>query len=60
MSRLTNWAGNITFSTERVHRPTSVDELRRVVATSRGLRVLGSGHSFNTISDSRHDLLSLR
>jgi xylitol oxidase len=59
MSRLTNWAGNITFSAERVHSPTSVDELQRVVATSRHIRALGSGHSFNTLSDSRHDLVSL-
>lgn len=47
----TNWAGNITFSTARTHRPGSLDELQELVAGSRQVRVLGSGHSFNAIAD---------
>lgn len=46
-----NWAGNITFSTGEPHRPGSLDELRALIARSRHVRVLGSGHSFNTIAD---------
>ncbi|MEV6299697.1 D-arabinono-1,4-lactone oxidase [Actinoplanes sp. NPDC051861] len=57
--RLTNWAGNIVFGAERVHRPHSIDEVRETVAASGRLRVLGSGHSFNRLADTDGDLLSL-
>ncbi|MFI8931213.1 FAD-binding protein [Streptomyces sp. NPDC053474] len=48
---VTNWAGNITFSAGEPHRPGSLDELRALVADSRQVRVLGSGHSFNRVAD---------
>jgi xylitol oxidase len=57
--RLTNWAGNVTFSAERVHRPQSLDELQRLVAGSRQVRALGTGHSFNRLADTPGDLVSL-
>lgn len=53
-----NWAGNVRYR-GRVHRPSSIDELRRLVAGSARIRALGSGHSFNRIADSPHDLVSL-
>lgn len=56
---LTNWAGNITFGAARVHRPSSVDEVREVVAGAERVRVLGSGHSFNAIADTPDDLVSV-
>ncbi|GAB3105803.1 alditol oxidase [Streptomyces calidiresistens] len=52
-----NWAGNVTFGAARLHRPETVDELRRVVAEGRRVRVLGSGHSFNLIADTDGDLV---
>jgi xylitol oxidase len=55
----TNWAGNITFAADRVHRPDSVDALRSLVAAHRRVRVLGSGHSFNTIADTDGALVEL-
>ncbi|MFE2407268.1 FAD-binding protein [Kitasatospora sp. NPDC059408] len=55
----TNWAGNITFGAERFHEPGSVDELRRIVAGSRSVRILGTGHSFNAIADTTGDLVSV-
>lgn len=55
----TNWAGNVTFSAKRTHQPTSVDQLRELVATSERIRVLGTGHSFNRIADTTGDLVSL-
>jgi len=58
-SRPTNWAGNVTFSAARHHRPTSVDELQVIVAGSDSLRVLGTGHSFNRIADTTGDLVSV-
>lgn len=48
---LTNWAGNITYTAEELHRPRSVDALRALVAAGERVRVLGSGHSFNEIAD---------
>ncbi|MEV3854760.1 FAD-binding protein [Streptomyces sp. NPDC050095] len=47
----TNWARNITFSAAAIQRPSSVGELRDIVARSAHVRVLGSGHSFNRIAD---------
>lgn len=55
----TNWAGNIRFGAERFHEPRSVDELRRIVAGSRSVRILGTGHSFNAIADTTGDLVSV-
>ncbi|HET8658079.1 MAG TPA: FAD-binding protein [Micromonosporaceae bacterium] len=54
-----NWAGNITFRAVRLHRPGSVDELRRIVAGSRRVRALGSGHSFSPVADTTQDLVRL-
>jgi xylitol oxidase len=55
----TNWAGNVTFRAARVHRPHSIDELRRIVAGCRRIRALGSGHSFSTIADTSDDVVVL-
>jgi xylitol oxidase len=57
--RVTNWAGNIVFEARSVRRPTSVDEVRDLVAAGGPLRVLGSGHSFNRMADTTGDLVSL-
>ncbi|GIJ45011.1 putative xylitol oxidase [Virgisporangium aliadipatigenens] len=48
---LRNWAGNVEFTAARVHRPSTVDELRSVVAGASSVRALGTGHSFNRIAD---------
>ncbi|MBV9577093.1 MAG: FAD-binding protein, partial [Chloroflexi bacterium] len=56
---LRNWAGNIRFSTDRVHHPETVAQVQAIVRDSRHVRVLGSRHSFNTIADSTGDLISL-
>jgi len=56
---VSNWAGNVEFRAERVHRPATLDELRRLVAEAEAVRVLGSGHSFNRIADTRGDLVLL-
>ncbi|WP_405915802.1 FAD-binding protein [Streptomyces sp. NBC_00728] len=58
---LTNWAGNITYAAKELHRPSSLEALRTLVADSSRVRVLGSGHSFNEIAEPGADgvLLSL-
>ena len=52
-----NWAGNVNFGAARLHRPDTVDDLRRMVARSGGIRALGSGHSFSRIVDTAGDLV---
>jgi xylitol oxidase len=52
-----NWAGNIEFRPARVHRPATLDELRAVVAGAEQVRVLGTGHSFNRVADTRGELV---
>lgn len=56
---LQNWAGNIRFSPSRFEAPATLDEARAVVAAAPRLRVLGSGHSFNTIAASEATMISL-
>ena len=56
--RETNWAGNHTYRAGTLHRPSSVDQVRELVAGASRLRVLGSRHSFTDIADSAA-LLSL-
>ncbi|MFI7448329.1 FAD-binding protein [Nonomuraea sp. NPDC049714] len=56
---LTNWAGNTAFRATRLHHPTSLDELQRLVAATPRVRALGSGHSFNDIADSPGELVRL-
>ncbi|MGN9765412.1 FAD-binding protein [Micromonospora sp. SD12] len=54
-----NWAGNVRYAARRHHAPASLDELRRLVAGSERLRVVGTGHSFNRLGDTTGDLVSL-
>nr|WP_236652236.1 FAD-binding protein [Streptacidiphilus neutrinimicus] len=54
-----NWAGNVEFEAARVHRPRTVEEVGRLVAGAEQVKVLGSGHSFNRVADTRGDLLVL-
>ncbi len=56
---MTNWAGNYRYSTNRLHRAQSVDQVRRFIRQHDRLRVLGTRHCFNAIADSPHELLSL-
>lgn len=59
MEPLTNWAGNLTYSAARIHRPATLDELQALVARCSSLRALGTRHSFNTIADTAADLVAL-
>jgi alditol oxidase len=53
-----NWAGNYTYRAERLHRPSTLEQVREIVASAPRIRVLGSRHSFNGIGDSS-ELLTL-
>ena len=60
MTRVTNWAGNITFQAEQVQYPASLAQLQEIVAGSERVRALGTGHSFNRIADTDGTLVSVR
>ena len=48
----TNWAGTHTYAARVIHRPATLDELRKIVAAAARIRVLGSRHSFTDVADS--------
>jgi xylitol oxidase len=58
--RLQNWAGNLTYSTGNVQYPKTVAEVQQIVKKHSKLKTLGTRHCFNTIADSKDDLLSTR
>src|SRR3954471_24161718 len=55
----TNWAGNHVIAGRQILEPRSMTELQEIVAGAQNLRVLGTGHTFNDLPDSRGDLISL-
>jgi len=56
----TNWSGNLTFSTDHLYTPGSLEEVCNVVKSCDKLRALGSRHSFNAIADSTQNQISLK
>ena len=50
--RLSNWAGNIEYSTDRVQTCDSLEQVQNYVKTQNTLKVLGTRHCFNDIADS--------
>jgi xylitol oxidase len=58
--KLTNWAGNLTYSTDHLDEAASVEQIRSLLRTGDKVKVLGTRHCFNSIADSRHNLLSLK
>jgi xylitol oxidase len=59
LARPTNWAGNVVFGAVRLHKPESVDDLRRIVHGSRRIRAIGRGHSFSKVADTAGELVLL-
>jgi xylitol oxidase len=55
-----NWAGNLTYSTDHLHTPASVEEVREVVKKCAKLRALGTRHSFSGIADSTQNQISVK
>jgi len=47
-----NWAGTHAYRAARIHRPSTVEEVREIVARAPRIRVLGSRHSFSDVADS--------
>ena len=57
--RESNWAGNVTYSAARLHRPTTPAELQQIVAHSDRAHALGTRHSFNRVADTAGDLIDV-
>lgn len=55
--RLKNWSGNLEYSTDNVFYPKSVDEVQALVKKLSKVRALGTRHCFNTIADSKNNLI---
>src|SRR5215204_5782763 len=47
-----NWAGNYMYGAQKLHRPSTIEQVQEIVANAPRVRVLGSRHSFNDIADS--------
>ncbi|MCS6549466.1 FAD-binding protein [Curtobacterium flaccumfaciens pv. flaccumfaciens] len=54
-----NWSGTVTYTAERVVRPSSIDEAAQVVADADRVHGLGTRHSFNDVADTPGTLLDL-
>jgi len=59
-NKLTNWAGNLEYSTDRLYSANSLEQVRSYVTKQSKLKVLGSRHCFNNIADSTNNFLSLK
>lgn len=57
--KLTNWAGNLTYGTDRLREAASIEQIRSLVRSEEKVKVLGTRHCFNSIADSRYNLLSV-
>ena len=60
VDKITNWAGNIEYSTDRLQSSASVEQVRDFVRKQSRLKVLGTRHCFNTIADSKDLFLSVK
>ena len=58
--KLTNWAGNLEYGTDRLYPANSLEHVRSYVKKQNKLKVLGTRHCFNNIADSTDNFLSLK
>ena len=59
-AKLTNWAGNLEYSTAKVTYPETVEQVQAAIKQADKLRALGTQHCFNKIADSPHQLVSAK
>jgi alditol oxidase len=58
--KLTNWAGNLEYGTERLHSAESEADIQQFVKQHSQMKVLGTRHCFNDIADTSSEFLSLK
>lgn len=54
-----NWAGNITYLSDNLFEPASIDELRELIVKTKNIKGQGTSHSFNGIDNSIHGFVRL-
>ena len=54
-----NWAGNLTYHTDQLHLPETIEQVQEAVRACDRARALGSKHCFNAIADSRFHQICL-
>jgi len=59
-NKLTNWAGNFEYSTDRLFPAHSLEQITSYTKKRKQFKVLGTRHCFNNIADSTHGFLSLK
>src|SRR3981189_1465438 len=58
--KLTNWAGNLEYGTDRLYSANSLEQIRSYIKKQNKLKVLGTRHCFNNIADTTDNFLSLK
>ncbi|WP_460974684.1 D-arabinono-1,4-lactone oxidase [Spirosoma knui] len=58
--KLKNWAGNYTYSTDKLYAAKSIGQVQDFIKKQSKLKVLGTRHCFNGIADSKNNFVSLR
>jgi len=58
--KLTNWAGNLEYGTEKLYSAKSPKDVQGFVRNRKKLKVLGTRHCFNKIADTSAEFLSLK
>jgi xylitol oxidase len=59
-TKLTNWAGNLEYSTQNLYSANSLEQVRQFVKKQNKFKVLGTRHCFNKIADSANQFLSYK
>lgn len=54
----TNWAGNLTYSTDNLFTPKTIEALQETIKNCKKVRGLGTKHCFNKIADSPENQIS--
>jgi xylitol oxidase len=57
--KLKNWAGNITYSTDKLYDASSLSDVKKIITKQQRIKVLGTRHCFNDIADSKDNFISL-
>lgn len=56
-----NWSHNIEFTSKFIEKPSTVQELEELVASTKGsVKVVGTAHSFSDIADTDGTAISLQ
>lgn len=57
--KLKNWAGNLTYSSDKMDEAKSISEVQKLVKKYSKMKVLGTRHCFNTIADTPDQFITL-